>query len=189
MDCVIVSRKIQPEQQLETDSLTDDNLPVFDQSTTLGLTPQLSPVPSFGDENIVDYWRTIEKRRAPLQQQLILSTSGQEVETPLSFSIKASASEDSSKYDTESFDVAFQLIANEGLKKGVDYLIACNLLSSSPRHIAAFLRVHQASIDPCLLGEYLGEGGIDGADKDFWCLLRFNFARATSFVGMNIEQA
>jgi len=104
-------------------------------------------------------------------------------------------SEDSSKQaqlqqqKQESLDVAFELIATKGLKKGMDYLIACHLLTPSPRHISSFLRIHQSSIDPGMLGEYLGEGGIDGTDKDFWNLIRFNFARATSFVGMNIEQA
>jgi len=195
MNCAIISHKEKEDHLLVTvalgvaDSYTDDS----PASLGLGLSPQLSPGPSFGDKNIVDYWKTsIEKRKAPLQP--ILLASSYEIETPSSFSIKQSMSEDSSKQaqlqnKQESFEVAFELIAAKGLKKGIDYLIACSLLSPSPRHISAFLRIHQSSIDQGILGEYLGEGGIDGADVDFWNLVRFNFARATSFVGMNIEQA
>ena len=89
----------------------------------------------------------------------------------------------------ETVNVAFDLITTKGVKKGIDFLIASRLLTPSPRHIATFLRIHLSSIHPSLLGEYLGEGGVDGADTDFFNLVRFNFARATSFVGMNIEQA
>jgi hypothetical protein len=101
-------------------------------------------------------------------------------------------SEDSSNQahtKQETLDVAFELIATKGLKKGIDYLIAVRLLIPSPKHISAFLRIHVSSINPILLGDYLGEGGVDGADRDFFNLIRFHFTRATSFVGMNIEQA
>ena len=193
-----ISRNQQEEHLLGASALrvansyADCKSPILSKDA-LGLSPQMSPVPSFGDENIVDYWHaSIEKRKAPLQ--VIWPTSSQDIEPSFSFSIKSSMSDDSSRqaklqHKQESFDVAFDLIATKSLKKGIDYLIACHQLTASPRHISAFLRIHQSSIDPDKLGDYLGEGGIDGADKDFWCLLRFNFARAISFVGMTIEQA
>ncbi|KAL3823248.1 hypothetical protein ACHAXA_011093 [Cyclostephanos tholiformis] len=171
----------------------DDNL--FSENDSfdgLGLSPRLIPVLSFESENIIDYWRTsIEKRKAPLLSLTLTSSS--EIETPTSFRIMHSMSQDSSKqaslHEQEIFDVAFELIATKGLKKGIDFLIASRILTSSPRQISTFLRIHLSSIDSGLLGDYLGEGGIDGADADFFNLVRFNFARATSFVGMNIEQA
>ena len=165
----------------------------IDDEDGLRLTPRLSSVPSFTDENIVDYWKTsIEKRRAPLQS-MSMSLSSQ-TETLLPLRIRHSESDDSSHQSQmqrrqETFNVAFDVIAKKGVKKGVDFLIASRLLNPSPRHIATFLRVHLSSIDSGLLGEYLGEGGVDGADTDFFNLVRFNFARATSFVGMGIEQA
>jgi len=174
----------------------DDNLSSEkDTLDGLALSPQLLPAPSFGDENIIDYWRTsIEKRKAPLQSLLL--TSSYEIETPPSLRIKNSTSEESSskqhqlQHTQETFDVAFELIATKNsLKKGIDFLIASRLLIPSPRQISTFLRIHMSSIDSGLLGDYLGEGGVDGADTDFFNLVRFNFARATSFVGMNIEQA
>ena len=194
------SADTQNEKQVAVEDVLDDS--AMDESLErnislgIGLSPQLSPIKaakSYEDENIIDYWKTIEKRKAPLQP--LLMTSSYDLESPLSFSIKQSVSEDSSKKaqlqknKQDSLDVAFELISTKGLKKGIDYLIASRLLTSSPRHISAFLRIHQSSIDAGILGEYLGEGGVDGADVDFFNLIRFNFARATSFVGMNVEQA
>lgn len=185
MDSAIHSREKVSAASREPTSFTDEN------SVGLGLSPQLSQVPSFGDENIVDYWKTfIEKRKAPLQPLMLSSTY--DIETRSSIGIKSSMSEDSSNQaqtKQETLDVAFELIATKGLKKGIDYLIAVRLLIPSPKHISAFLRIHLSSIDPILLGDYLGEGGVDGADRDFFNLIRFHFTRATSFVGMNIEQA
>lgn len=170
-----------------------------DQLVSYGLSPQLSPAPDvrmIDDNNIIDYWHTsIERRKAPLQPifQQMSNKSNDSDSSQQSISIKNSRSEDSSKYSMshhkkEALDVAFDLISTKGLKKGLDYLIASHLLTSSPRDVASFLRIHQSSIDPAILGEYLGEGGIDASDKDYWNHIRFNYARAISFVGMNIEQ-
>ncbi|KAL7489370.1 hypothetical protein ACHAW6_014961, partial [Cyclotella cf. meneghiniana] len=165
-----------------------------DQVVTFGMSPQLSPAIA-DDNNIIDYWHTsIERRKAPLQPIFNhLSRTSFESDSSQSLGIKNSRSEDSSKYSMsqhkkEAFDIAFDLISTKGLKKGLDYLIACHLLTSSPRDVSSFLRIHQSSIDPEILGDYLGEGGIDGSDKDYWNHIRFNFTRAISFVGMNVEQ-
>lgn len=183
MDCAISSCK-QEAASTEATAL-DEN------SAGLGLSPQLIQVPSFGDRNIVGYWKSsIEKRKAPLQPLLLTSSS--EIKSHSSTVVKSSMSDESSNQShnkQETLDVAFGLISTKGLKKGIDYLIAVRLLIPSPRHISAFLRIHLSSIDPSVLGEYLGEGGVDGSDADFFNLIRFNFARATSFVGMTIEQA
>ena len=88
----------------------------------------------------------------------------------------------------EALQVAFEIIEtkNNGLKKGLDYLIACNFLLPGPRDAASFLRIHKQRIDPVVLGEYLGEGGHAG-DGEYWKLVRYHYIRATSFVGMNVE--
>ena len=169
-----------------------------DQLDTFGLSPLLSPASDMkmiDDNNIIDYWHTsIEKRKAPLQPIFYeMPSRSQESNSSQSLSIKGSRSEDSSKFSIsqhkkEALEVAFDLISTKGLKKGLDYLIASHILTPSPREVSTFLRVHQSSINPEILGEYLGEGGIDGSDKEYWNHIRFNYARAVSFVGMNIEQ-
>lgn len=88
----------------------------------------------------------------------------------------------------EKLQVALDIMATKGLKKAIEYLLACNFIAPSARDVASFLRLHQAQIDPEALGEYLGEGGRDGADVEYWNLIRFNYVRAISFVGMNVEQ-
>eukprot|EP00978_Attheya_sp_CCMP212_P029268 scaffold103454_cov58-Attheya_sp.AAC.1 len=88
----------------------------------------------------------------------------------------------------ETLSVAFEIMRTKSLKKALNYLIACNFLSPSPRDIASFLRIHQARLDSSVLGDYLGEGGKDGTEVEFWNLVRFNYVRAISFVGMNVEQ-
>jgi len=88
----------------------------------------------------------------------------------------------------DTLNVAFEIMTTKNLKKALDYLIACNCLTPAPRDVASFLRIHQARLDQIALGEYLGEGGKDGADIEYWNLIRFNYVRAISFVGMNVEQ-
>ena len=88
----------------------------------------------------------------------------------------------------EALKVAFEIMTTKSLKKALEYLIACNFLTPSPRDIASFLRLYQAKLDPMILGEYLGEGGKDGADVEYFNLIRFSYVRAISFVGMNVEQ-
>mmetsp|Transcript_28430 Transcript_28430/g.34635 ORF Transcript_28430/g.34635 Transcript_28430/m.34635 type:complete len:1081 (-) Transcript_28430:82-3324(-) len=87
----------------------------------------------------------------------------------------------------ENIQVAFEIVSNKGLKKGIDYLIACHSLTQSPRDIASFLRIHVNALDSAVLGDYLGEGGHAG-DGEFWNQLRYHYVRAISFVGMNVEE-
>ena len=76
----------------------------------------------------------------------------------------------------------------KSLKKALDFLIACNILTPSPRDIASFLRLYQARIDTSMLGDYLGDGGKDGDEVEHYNLIRFHYTCAISFVGMNVEQ-
>jgi len=85
-------------------------------------------------------------------------------------------------------NVAFGIARDKGLRKAIDYLIACNILTPSPRDIASFLRIHREELLPKDLGNYLGEGGTDGSETEYWNLIRFSYIRAISFVGMTVEQ-
>ena len=84
--------------------------------------------------------------------------------------------------------VAFEIARTKNLKKAVDYLIACDFLTPSPRDVAAFLRLHRAQLDPAALGIFLAEGGTGGGEIEYWNQIRFNYFRPISFVGMNVEQ-
>eukprot|EP00934_Nitzschia_sp_Nitz4_P009320 Nitzschia sp. Nitz4//scaffold129_size63868//7961//13582//NITZ4_006194-RA/size63868-processed-gene-0.27-mRNA-1//1//CDS//3329534890//9310//frame0 len=90
--------------------------------------------------------------------------------------------------EVDNLAVAFDIGREKGLRKAVDYLIACNVLSPSPRDIASFLRLHRSALHPVELGKYLGEGGTDGSETEYWNLIRFSYIRAISFVGMGVEQ-
>jgi hypothetical protein len=159
------------------------------QSFSNEMSPPLAMLGVADDENIVDYWHTsIEKRKASLQP-IVSAPSEDTLGAASLLDLKQSRSGDSRMQKPESLETAFELISSKGMKKGIDYLIAKNLLTRSPKQVSSFLRVHQSSIDPVILGEYLGEGGIDGIDKDYWNLIRFYYVRAVSFVGMNIEKA
>eukprot|EP00557_Chaetoceros_sp_GSL56_P011172 CAMPEP_0176485444 /NCGR_PEP_ID=MMETSP0200_2-20121128/5040_1 /TAXON_ID=947934 /ORGANISM="Chaetoceros sp., Strain GSL56" /LENGTH=2385 /DNA_ID=CAMNT_0017882083 /DNA_START=272 /DNA_END=7429 /DNA_ORIENTATION=+ len=88
----------------------------------------------------------------------------------------------------ETLQTAFDIMQTKSLKKALDYLIACNFLTPSPRDIASFLRLYQIRIDTSALGDYLGEGGTDGDEVERYNLIRFHYTSAISFVGMNVEQ-
>jgi len=185
MDC---SENLQQNQHHLLHSQSDS----FDigQSFSNEMSPPLAMLGVAEDDNIVDYWHTsIEKRKTSLHPAVSAPSEETSQSAASSLELKQSRSGESRSQKPESLETAFELISRKGLKKGIDYLIAKNLLTRSPKHVSSFLRVHQSSIDPVILGEYLGEGGIDGIDKDYWNLIRFYYVRAVSFVGMNIEKA
>jgi hypothetical protein len=88
----------------------------------------------------------------------------------------------------KNINVAFSISREKDLLRAIEYLIACNVLTASPREISSFLRVHGEELDPVALGRYLGEGGSDHYETDFWNQIRFNFIRAISFVRMTVEE-
>lgn len=88
----------------------------------------------------------------------------------------------------EVLETAAEIADKKTLKKAVEYLIACNVLTPSPREIATYLRVNQEKWDPVELGIYLGEGGTSSIDAEFFNSIRSLYVRAVSFVGMNVEQ-
>ena len=83
--------------------------------------------------------------------------------------------------------IALDITKRKSLNKAIDYMIACNVLTTSPRDIASFLRIHKEDLKPKAVGKFLGEGGVDGSETEYWNLIRFNYIRANSFVGMNVE--
>ncbi|KAL7563343.1 hypothetical protein ACA910_014187 [Epithemia clementina (nom. ined.)] len=86
-------------------------------------------------------------------------------------------------------DVAVGIAVKKGLKKAVDYLVACGALTPAPRAIATYLRLHKDRFDPAELGRYLGETGVDAIEKEYWNSIRHSFVRAISFLGMNLDEA
>jgi len=88
----------------------------------------------------------------------------------------------------ESLLVALEIAKRKSLKKAIEYLMACNALSPSPRDVANFCRINKDKLDPSALGIYLSEGGTGGADSDYWNSLRHLYVRAISFVGQTVEE-
>jgi acyl-CoA-binding protein len=88
----------------------------------------------------------------------------------------------------ETLKIAFEINKNKGLKKALNYLMACNFLTDSPRDVSNFLRMYQTSLDDALLGDYLGEGGVGSKEEEYWNLVRYHYVRAVSFEGLDVEQ-
>lgn len=83
--------------------------------------------------------------------------------------------------------IAFEIANKKGLRKAIDYLVICNVLTASPRDIASFIRFHRSEVDPVTLGAYLAEGGSDVTESDYWNMIRYSFIRPISFVGMTLD--
>jgi hypothetical protein len=88
----------------------------------------------------------------------------------------------------EALGVGFHIAKEKGLTKAVDYLVACNLLTASPRDIVSFIRIHSTKLRSSDIGDFLGEGGVDSSETEYWNAIRYEFIRAISFVGMTVEQ-
>jgi hypothetical protein len=99
-----------------------------------------------------------------------------------------SVDDDETAEKMDHLGIAFDIAREKSLRKAIDYLIACNILTPSPRDIASFLRIHRADLRPSDLGKYLGEGGSTGSETEYWNLIRFSYIRAISFVGMTVEK-
>lgn len=89
----------------------------------------------------------------------------------------------------ESLDTAFDIAKRKSIKKAVEFLIACNTLTQSPRDIANFLRMNKERFDSADLGLYISEEGTSAAEKEYWNSLRYSFVRANSFIGMSVDES
>ena len=169
-------------------------------------------LPEATENGIIGYWQSeiaAERRKAAFSSQCpatkhVTSSPSQpyshdsDGEKNISTSGQSGSAVESSKntesvhdaiHNTEDFlPVAFEIARAKSLKKAVDYLIACNFLTPSPRDVAAFLRLHRTQLDPSSLGVFLAEVGNGGGDVEYWNQIRFNYFRPISFVGMNVEQ-
>lgn len=88
----------------------------------------------------------------------------------------------------ESLSTAFQLMQTKSLKKAIEYLVACNVITPSPRDIANFLHIHKNRLNLSELGHYLSESGANGSEAEYWSSIRYQFIRASSFIGMTVEE-
>ncbi|OEU19813.1 SEC7-like protein, partial [Fragilariopsis cylindrus CCMP1102] len=162
------------------------------QRLLVQLTDTDSPPSNSGNNN--DYNNTKEASKNSRQPPSPTQTSSDiERTTTQTSSIKSSSSHKDESHAGASetknnLNVAFNISREKGLIKAIDYLIACNVLTVSPRDISSFLRIHCEDLNPSDLGSYLGEGGSDPSETEFWNLIRFNYIRAISFVGMTVEE-
>ncbi|KAL3922808.1 MAG: hypothetical protein SGILL_002004 [Bacillariaceae sp.] len=136
--------------------------------------------------SVVTYWQ----RLSSIKQRLADSKGRKDTAERGDKSVASvyTECEESSAERKQTLKVAFDIATEKGLSKAIDYLIACNILTASPRDIASFLRIHRGELRPSTLGKYLGEGGNDRAETEYWNLIRFNFIRAISFIGMSVEE-
>ena len=88
------------------------------------------------------------------------------------------------KMSQEILRKAFEISQSKSLKKSIEYLVAMNFLSETPRDIASFLRIHHDDIDEADIGDYLGEG-----DGEFKVHVRLAYVRAVSFTGLSLVAA
>ena len=82
---------------------------------------------------------------------------------------------------------ALKLYSTKGLKKAVQYLVASNFISDTPRDIANFLRIYKKDLDPLSIGDFLSEPDVDGGE--YWKAIRLQYVRAIAFHGMTLEEA
>lgn len=170
-----------------------------DESTQDSLMKQKDlkePSPSAQNPSIVRYWKKQIKKHKGSETSSCsesnleyMSSESQSTSSPSNSSeCQRSVEEDEIPMKDDPLRIAFDIAREKNLKKAIEYLIACNVVTLSPPDIASFLRIHRANLKPSSLGSYLGEGGTSKAEIDHWNLIRFSFIRAISFVGMNIEQ-
>ena len=152
-----------------------------------------------GDSSIVGYWqREIATRKTVRWADNETTTSKPvtrsrpkiEIEEsgPVYSGISRVEAHNEAEGKIDHLGIAFDIAKKKSMNKAIDYLIACDILTKSPRDIASFLRIHKDDLKPSDLGRYLGEGGTDGSETEYWNLIRFNYIRAHSFVGMGAEQ-
>lgn len=77
----------------------------------------------------------------------------------------------------------------ESLKKAVNYLISMDVLHNNPEEIVNLFRLRQDQIDPALLGDYLGEGGCDAQEEEFYKEVREYYMKGTSYAGVPFVEA
>jgi hypothetical protein len=77
----------------------------------------------------------------------------------------------------------------ESVGKAVKFLISKNFMSDTPHEIAGFIRIYKDSFDPASIGDFLGEGGRNKQEEEYWNMIRYRFTRAVSFVDMELDDA
>jgi hypothetical protein len=117
-----------------------------------------------GSLSVVDYWQ----RLGSIKQRLGDSKGQKDKKYICSV---YSDRVDISKERRQILNIAFGIAKDRGLSRAIDYLMACNVLSASPRDIASFLRIHRGDLCPMALGKYLGERGSDVTETEYWNLI------------------
>jgi hypothetical protein len=77
----------------------------------------------------------------------------------------------------------------ESVGKAIKFLLSKNFMSDNPHEIAGFVRIYKDSFDPVSIGEFLGEGGRNTKEEEYWNAIRYRFTRAVSFVDLHLYDA
>lgn len=151
------------------------------------------------NKNIIGYWKKRASRKQSYVQQSDEAAVAASVETSVASTEGnvalvrkthqlGSSDEEAGSQSGDHLSVAFEIAEEKNLRKAIEYLVACDVLTSSPRDIASFLRIHRGNLKASDLGNYIGEGGSNTGEIERWNMIRFCFVRAISFVGMSVEK-
>lgn len=105
---------------------------------------------------------------------------------PGSIRLRRAAHQESESLIQKAIDI---YTSKNSLKKAIDFLITKGFMPDTPQEITNFLRVYKNSFDPVAIGEFLGEGGVNPIEEDYWSQIRFRYTRAISFAEMHLEPA
>ena len=108
-----------------------------------------------------DNFSTIDQNTCSVSSDACLSVKGREHESMYS---------GASGETVDSLDVAIRIAADKRIKKAIDYAIARNVITSSPRDVACFFQSNREEIAAADLGNYISEEGVadakDSNDSD-----------------------
>jgi uncharacterized membrane protein YgcG len=77
----------------------------------------------------------------------------------------------------------------DSVGKAVKFLISKHFMTDTPHEIAGFIRIYKDSFDPVSIGDFLGEGGRNKEEEEYWNEIRYRFTRAVSFVELEVDDA
>lgn len=76
----------------------------------------------------------------------------------------------------------------ESIKKGVQYLVRQGIIQNTPEDVVQFLKLYGNEINDVVIGDYLGEGGENDEEIEFYKKIRLLYLK-TSYAGKTFEEA
>eukprot|EP00980_Cylindrotheca_fusiformis_P029547 scaffold23505_cov119-Cylindrotheca_fusiformis.AAC.6 len=151
-----------------------------------------STAPSRGsleNMNIIGYWKKRAMKRKGIVHKIEEATAAARNGVALEGNTQSShlpSSNDEGLGKSDNLSVACEIAVEKNLRKAIEYLIACSVLTRSPRDIAYFLRIHRGNLKASDLGVFLSEGGSNFEESEHCKMIRYHFIRAISFVGVSV---